>query len=197
MLVSPSFLARGARARAGASLVVLAAVACDTNRPSSDPATAAASLNGVGMVLDFPTVALTLGMAGSTLHAVRSTTQGMDTVAAAWHSTDEQIVSVDNAGHLTARAAGSALVWARAGRDSVSSAVTVSPSGASFTTHWCDCRGPSCGSNAGRWYSDAICRVGAGPRRYRHNDNGERCRCRADRDVDVVGAERGGRVQQR
>ena len=111
---------------------MLAAVACDTNRPSLDPATAPASLNGVGMVLDLPTVALTLGVAGSTLHAVRPTTQGADTVAAVWHSSDEQVVSVDAAGHLTARGVGSASIWAIAGRDSVSSAITVSPPGPSF-----------------------------------------------------------------
>ena len=197
MLVSPSFLARGARARAGASLLVLAAIACDTNRPSSDPATAAASLNGVGMVLDFPTVALTLGMAGSTLHAVRPTMQGMDTVAAAWHSTDEQIVSVDNAGHLTARAAGSALVWARAGRDSVSSAVTVSPSGASFTTTAATVAvRPAVATLAVGTPTHSQRRCSSG-RDKQHNDDGERRRYHADRHVDVVGAERRGRVQQR
>ena len=62
-MFTPSFLARGARARSGAALLVLAAVACDTNPTALAPTAAATNLGGVGMVLDLPTVALALGAA--------------------------------------------------------------------------------------------------------------------------------------
>ncbi len=129
MLSSPSFLARGARARSGAALLVLAAVACDTNPTTLAPTAADSNLNGVGMFLDLPTVALAIGAAGSTLHAVRPSTRGIDTVSAAWSSSDEHIVSVGDDGSLTPRAVGRATVWARVGHDSVSSSVSVSAAG--------------------------------------------------------------------
>lgn len=122
--------ARGARARSAAALlVVLAAAACDTNSSTLAPTAADNSLDGVGIFLDLPTVALALGSAGSTLHAVRPGSGGMDTVAAVWHSSDEHVVSVAGDGRLTPRGVGSTKVWARVGHDSVSSAVTVAPDG--------------------------------------------------------------------
>ena len=126
MSSTPSFFARGARARSGAALVVLATVACDTNTPhATDPTSAATNLNGVGMILDLPTVSLALSAAGATLHAMRPGADRIDTVAATWHSADEHVATVGPDGHVTPRALGTTTVWARVGHDSVSAAVTV------------------------------------------------------------------------
>ncbi len=128
--------ARGARARSSGALLVLAAVACDTNSPPAlDPAVPASSLIGVGMILDVPTVALAVGAAGTTLHAMRPDADRIDTVAAAWHSSDEQVVSVGADGRLTPRRAGQATVWARVGRDSVPASVTVTERGPSASVN--------------------------------------------------------------
>lgn len=138
MLSTPSLLARGARARSAAALLVLAVAGCDTNPATLAPTAADANLQSVPIALDLPTIALALGTAGSTLHAVRVGTQGVDTVAAVWRTADEQVVSVGNDGQLTPRSAGTTTVWARAGRDSASSTVTVTADG------------PEMQSNAGR-----------------------------------------------